>query len=192
VDAAMLAGGHRRGAAGCVVVERSLHAEFVERLLEAVGRLRVGDPLDEAANVGPLPGAAQYQSVRSYLEIARREGCTAACGGTASHPEGGYFIDPTVYDDVDPHSRIATDEILGPVLAVVRARDLDHAVALAHGTGRGGTAAVFTCDVQRALAFGRRVAAQAVHVNPQDGQLDAGDATAADFFTDVKTVHVGP
>jgi acyl-CoA reductase-like NAD-dependent aldehyde dehydrogenase len=206
VRGAMLSTGQRCTATSRAIVVGERHDEFGERLSAAVEGLVVGDPFDEATDVGPLASAAQHQTVRSYLEIARRAGHRLACGGGATDPQDGYYVDPTVYLDVDPGSRIARDEIFGPVLAVMRARDLDAALAIANASEYGLSASVFTRDLGAALAFARRVHAGVVHVNgetagaepqvPFGGMKSSSSHSreqgkaALEFFTDVKTVYL--
>jgi alpha-ketoglutaric semialdehyde dehydrogenase len=173
VRGAMLATGQRCTATSRAIVVGERYAEFVERLLAAVGELVVGDPLDEATDVGPLASATQHQTVRSYLEIARRQRHRLACGGGVSHPADGYFVEPTVYVDVEPNSRIGREEIFGPVLAVMRARDLDEALAIANASEYGLSASVFTADLGAALAFARRIQAGVVHVNGETAGASA-------------------
>jgi acyl-CoA reductase-like NAD-dependent aldehyde dehydrogenase len=206
VRGAMFSTGQRCTATSRSIVVEDVFDAFVERLLVRVEGLRVGDPADDTVDLGPLASADQHRSVLDYLDVARGEGLVAACGGTAGAPEDGYFVDPTVYVDVPPNARIAREEIFGPVLAVIRARDAVHALALANDTEYGLAASVFTRDLAAALDFARRAAAGVVHVNGETagaephvpfGGMKASSShsreqgrAAREFFTDIKTIYV--
>jgi len=205
VRGAMLSTGQRCTATSRAIVVDEARAEFVQKLLERVGRLRVSDPEGEATDVGPLASAEQYRSVCAYLELARAEGCTPACGGTANAREDGYFVAPTVYLDVDRDARIAREEIFGPVLCVLFARDLDDALELANDTPFGLSASIFTRDLAAALEFSRRIEAGVVRINGETagvephvpfGGVKASSShsreqgrAAREFFTNVKTIY---
>jgi aldehyde dehydrogenase (NAD+) len=206
VRGAMLSTGQRCTATSRAIVVGDCYDEFVERLIAAVNALVVGDPLDESTDVGPVASAAQHQTVRSYLEIARREGLRLACGGSASDPADGYYVEPTVYGDVDPGSRVARDEIFGPVLAVIRAANLDDALEIANASEYGLSASVFTRELNVALDFARRIECGVVHINGETagaepqvpfGGMKASSShsreqgkAAVEFFTDVKTIYL--
>jgi 1-pyrroline-5-carboxylate dehydrogenase len=111
---------------------------------ERTKNLRVGDPRDPATQVGPVADARQYAKVNSYVALGRKEARLVA-GGTGEDSVG-YFIQPTVFADVSPESRLATEEIFGPVLAMFQARDFDHALELANNTEFGLTGGVYARD----------------------------------------------
>lgn len=206
VRGAMLSSGQRCTATSRAIVVRELCDAFAERVAAVVGELVVGDPLDERTDVGPLASAAQHAGVRGYLEVAAQEGLQLVCGGGTSDPAGGYYVEPTVYRDVPPASRLAREEIFGPVLAITPADSFDAALALANDTEFGLSASIFTRDLDRALAFSRRAEVGIVHVNGETagaephvpfGGMKASSShsreqgkAAAHFFTDVKTVYV--
>jgi aldehyde dehydrogenase (NAD+) len=205
VRGAMFSTGQRCTATSRAIVVEEIADRFAEALLARVAALRVGDPADETVDVGPLASAEQYRSVSAALEQARDEGLEAACGGTASAPEEGYFVAPTVYLDVDPGLKTAREELFGPILAVIRARDPEHALALANDTPFGLSASVFTRDLRTALDFAGRMQAGVVHVNgetagaephvPFGGMKGSSSHSreqgkaAREFFTDVKTIY---
>ena len=129
-----------------IVVDR-VHDALVERVVARTKSLKVGDPADPESQVGPLTGADAFEKTRSYVEIGRKEGKVVAGGARVG--DKGYFFAPTVVDDVAPDARLATEEIFGPVLAVIRARDWDDALEIANGTEYGLTGAVFSRDAKR-------------------------------------------
>jgi aldehyde dehydrogenase (NAD+) len=208
VRGAMFSTGQRCTATSRAIVVEEIADAFQEKLLARVATLRVGDPADEAVELGPLASAEQHESVRGWLESARAEGLTPAAGGTASPPLEGYFVAPTVYLDVDPASRIACEELFGPILAVLRAPDRDAAIALANDTRFGLSASIFTRDLGAALEFADRIEAGVVHINGETagaephvpfGGMKASSShsreqgrTAREFFTDVKTIYAEP
>jgi acyl-CoA reductase-like NAD-dependent aldehyde dehydrogenase len=140
--------------------------EFLRRLRAEVERLRVGDPLADGVDMGPLAYAAHYERVRACVAAGVAEGATLVTGG--DRPAGlarGYFLAPTVFADVDPGMSLAREEIFGPVLSVLRWRELDEVVELANGLRYGLTANVWTRDLSAALALAHRIEAGYVWVN---------------------------
>lgn len=141
-----------------VIVTRKRHDELAEALGAAMSALRVGDPFDEAVNMGPLASARQRERVESYIAAGKSGGARLITGGgRPAHLDRGFFVEPTVFADVDNSSVIATEEIFGPVLAVIAAEDEDHAVALANDNPYGLNASVFTTDVDRAYRVARKL-----------------------------------
>ncbi len=160
--------GQSCGSTSRLLVHRSLHDEFVERLSRAVGALRTGPPTSEGTDVGSIVHRAQFDKVMSYLKVAAEEGLHLVVGGRApDDPEltGGLFVLPTVYDDVPSSSRLMREEIFGPVLVVVPFDDYGDAIRIANDVAYGLTASVFTRDLSTALAFARDVEAGYVWVN---------------------------
>ncbi|MCQ8783742.1 betaine-aldehyde dehydrogenase [Mangrovibrevibacter kandeliae] len=142
-----------------VFVERPVRAEFVERLVERTRRIRLGDPLDEATQMGPLVSRAQYERVLGYMQLGVKEGATLACGGGAARLQGmgdGLFVEPTVFTDVQDHMRIAGEEIFGPVMSVLDFDSEEEAITRANASEMGLAAGVFTEDIRR----GHRVVAK--------------------------------
>ncbi|WP_439678409.1 aldehyde dehydrogenase [Embleya sp. MST-111070] len=149
-----------------IVVSRTREAELLDRMAEMVGSLNIGDPADPATHVGPLVSARQRESVEGYIDIGRREGAEVLVGG--NRPAGldrGWFVEPTVFVDVDPSMRIAREEIFGPVLSVIGFDGEDEAVAIANDSDYGLNGSVFTTDPEHALAVARRIRTGTVELN---------------------------
>jgi aldehyde dehydrogenase (NAD+) len=141
-----------------VIVTEKRHDEMVDSLSAAMGRLVVGDPFDDTTQMGPLASALQRERVEGYIAKGRSEGAVLATGGgRPAHLDRGFFIEPTVFARVDNASTIATEEIFGPVLSIIAARDETHAVELANDSPFGLNASVFTSDVDRAYAVARQL-----------------------------------
>ncbi len=154
-------------AASRLLVQESVHDVFVEKLLAEVARLRLGDPLDDETTIGPLVSEDQLQRIQSYVEIGASCG-TLLTGGKRpdnQYLSRGWFFEPTVFDRVDPASRLACEEIFGPVLSILTFRDVDEAIALANSTIFGLVAGCWTSSLQTALRFSRNVRAGGIWVN---------------------------
>jgi aldehyde dehydrogenase (NAD+) len=148
-----------------VVADRRVHAELVERLAIRMREVSVG-AWHEPVQMGPLINARQHARVLDYMRLGRDEGADLVTGGGV--PKGlqaGFFVEPTLFDQVEPGMRIAQEEIFGPVLSVLTVQDEDEAVAVANGTRYGLVASVWTQDVGRAVRMSRRLQAGQVHVN---------------------------
>ncbi|SNS96386.1 aldehyde dehydrogenase [Rhodococcoides kyotonense] len=147
-----------------ILVPRNQKSVYTDAITSMVAGLQVGDPMDEATFFGPLVSARQRDRVLSLIDQARSEGGTITTGGHA--PEGvGYFVQPTVFADVDNTSTIARQEVFGPVLSIIAYDELDHAVALTNDSdyGLGGT--VWTSDQDRGIDVARRVETGSFGVN---------------------------
>jgi aldehyde dehydrogenase (NAD+) len=149
-----------------IVVTRARHDEMVEALSERFGRVRVGDPFDEKTQMGPLAARRQRERVEGYIAKGVEEGAMlAAGGGRPKHLERGWFIEPTVFANVDNSSTIAQEEIFGPVLSVIPAADERDAVRIANETVYGLNSSVFTSDPDRARAVAGQLRAGTVGMN---------------------------
>jgi betaine-aldehyde dehydrogenase len=149
-----------------VIVSRSRHDKMVSALAAAVQRMRVGDPFDTNVDVGPLATARQRERVEHYIEQGAAEGASLATGGgRPKHLQRGFFVEPTVFGNVDNRSTIAQEEIFGPVLCVIPADNEAHAIALANDTLYGLNASVFTRDANRAFHVARQLRAGTVGQN---------------------------
>ncbi|WP_110207118.1 aldehyde dehydrogenase [Nocardioides daejeonensis] len=140
-----------------VILPRNRHDEMVELLADRFAKVRVGDPFDPDVQMGPLATELQRERVEGYIAIGKEEGAVlAGGGGRPKHLDRGWYVEPTVFGNVDNSSRIAQEEIFGPVLTVIPARDEADAVRLANDTIFGLNSSVFTNDPDRA----REVATQ--------------------------------
>ncbi|OBB17637.1 aldehyde dehydrogenase [Mycolicibacterium setense] len=141
-----------------IVVSRGRHDEFVDALASVFGGMTLGNPFDEQTQMGPLAMRRQRDRVESYIAKGIAEGATlAAGGGRPVHLDRGWYIEPTVFGNVDNSSTIARDEIFGPVLSVIPAADECDAVAIANDSIYGLNASVFTNDMERAIDVSRRL-----------------------------------
>lgn len=139
--------GQKCSACSRAIVHEAVYDDFLERLVAATERMRLGPPRDPDTQMGAVVSEQQYQTVLKYIEIGKGEGRVVAGGGPYDGP--GWTIAPTIIADVAPGARIEQEEIFGPVLAVIRARDFDHALEIANDTEFGLTGGVFTSDPAR-------------------------------------------
>lgn len=141
-----------------VVVPRHRHDQVVEGLAAALGTVRVGDPFDPATEMGPMSMRRQLARVEDFIASGKAEGLTLATGG--GRPAGlnsGFYIEPTVFGDAPPNARVAREEIFGPVITVIPARDEEDAIAIANATEFGLNNSVFTTDPERFMQVARRL-----------------------------------
>src|SRR5438093_3291190 len=146
--------GQRCTATSRAVVVNEIADEFVERIAERAGSMRIGDGSDPKTEMGPSVDESQFKTVLDYLNIGREDGATLVCGGERATGNGldkGYFVRPTVFDHVTPDMRIAREEIFGPVLSVMRVKDFDEAMQVANDTGVGLGSSIYTTDAARRL-----------------------------------------
>jgi betaine-aldehyde dehydrogenase len=141
-----------------IVVTRKRHDELLDALCASFGSLKVGDPFDPATQMGPVAMGRQRDRIEKLIATGKSEGATLATGGgRPKHLDRGFFIEPTVFGNVDNHSTIAREEIFGPVLSVIPARDEAHAVEIANDTVYGLNNSVFTSDPDKAYAVARQL-----------------------------------
>jgi betaine-aldehyde dehydrogenase len=185
----------------------SVHDEVLERLVTRLRSIRIGHPLDPGTEMGCLVSQAQYDKVTSYIQKGHEDGARLVTGGgRPADPalQGGFFVEPTVFADVDMSMRIAREEIFGPVLSVLRWNDLDDVVAQANDVPYGLTGAVWTKDLQTALSVADRLDTGYVWVNgsgshflgaPFSGHKNSGTDSEEGIeellsYTQSKTVNI--
>lgn len=150
-----------------MIVPAALRDEAVDLVREEVAALTVGDPMERSTRIGPLVSAAQRSSVRGYIDGAVADGHTLVAGGSEA-PEGlprGWYVRPTVFADVDRASKLAQEEVFGPVLAMITAQDEDDAVAIANDSAFGLSGAVWSADESRARSVAARMETGQVDIN---------------------------
>lgn len=184
-------------------VEDKIYDEFVEKSVARARRRQVGDPMDPATEQGPQIDGVQFQKVMSYIDAGKREGAELLAGGNRVGDKGN-FIEPTVFADVKDDMKIAREEIFGPVMSIMKFRDLDEVIARANNTTYGLAAAVWTRDIGKALAISNNVKAGTIWVNcfdvfdaaaPFGGYKQSGIGRemgeyALQQYTEVKTVTI--
>jgi len=149
-----------------IVVPRPRHDAMVEALAAELGAMRVGDPFDPSSDLGPLSSERHRDSVERYIEIGQAEGARLVLGGgRPAHLDRGYYVEPTLFADVDNSSTIGQEEIFGPVLSVIAAADDDDAIRIANDTIFGLNATIFTNDDERFQHLARRIRAGTVGQN---------------------------
>jgi acyl-CoA reductase-like NAD-dependent aldehyde dehydrogenase len=190
-----------------IIVAEAIYDAFVERLIERVKTITIGDPLDPATDFGPVISAQARDRILGYIDSGKAEGATLAYGGGV--PDGprferGFWVEPTIFTDVRNDMTIAREEIFGPVLAVIRAEDTDQAIRIANDTEYGLSAGVWSTDDQRALDVARQIEAGTVWVNdwhmvnaayPFGGYKQSGlgrelGPHAFDEYTEEKFIHI--
>jgi aldehyde dehydrogenase (NAD+) len=187
-----------------ILVQESVYDEFCERMVDRSKTLKIGDPLDEKTYIGPVISQKQMNSIMGYIEAGKSEGATLKSGGDRVGTKG-FFLEPTVFTNVDNSMKIAREEIFGPVAAVIRFKDEDDAIRIANDSDFSLAAGVWTKDVARAHIMAQRLHAGTVWINTY-GQSDTrlpwgglgGDSgmgrdlgeTALDNYTDKKTIWV--
>jgi 1-pyrroline-5-carboxylate dehydrogenase len=148
VQAAFGFSGQKCSACSRAIVDEKVYDVFVQRVKERVARIRVGDPAANA-DMGPVVNEGAMKSILEYMEIGKKEGRLIAGGGRAAEAGPGYYLQPTVLADVAPKARIAQEEIFGPVLAILKARGFEDALAIANNTEFGLTGAVYTSSAEK-------------------------------------------
>jgi aldehyde dehydrogenase (NAD+) len=148
-------------------VQDTVYDTFVERLGAKVAARKLGDPFDAATEMGPQVDKAQFDKILSYIDKGKEQGARVVTGGER-HGNKGFFVKPTVFADVEDHMAIACDEIFGPVLSVIKFKDIDEVIHRANTTDYGLAAAVWTRDIGKAHAIADRVRAGTVWVNCYD------------------------
>ena len=148
-----------------ILVEKKIYSKFVEAMTEKAKRIKLGAPLDRDTKMGPLVSKEQYDRVTSYMEIGKKEAKTAIGGGRAKGFSKGFYVEPTIFYDVDNSARIAREEIFGPVASVIPFENEADAIKIANDTPYGLAGAVWTRDIYKAFRIVKSMRAGIIWVN---------------------------
>ncbi|HAJ56438.1 MAG TPA: aldehyde dehydrogenase [Candidatus Omnitrophica bacterium] len=152
-----------------LIVEEKIYDKFLELLVAKTKKLKIGDPADPATDIGPLITEKQKKRVLDYISIGKKEARLVVGGGVPAGLNKGYFVEPAIFADVRNDSRIAQEEIFGPVLCVLKAKDADEAVRIANDTDYGLAGMLWTKDLARATSIARSLRCGTVWVNTFGG-----------------------
>lgn len=211
---ATISGGLRSTGQKCtatsrVFVQKGVYEPFKAKLLDKVSRLNIGDGLAADTWMGPCASEKQFNTVLSYIKKGIEEGASLLCGGGRAEQAGlqdGYYVQPTIFEDVTPGMTIAREEIFGPVLALIQVESLEEALALANDVPFGLSASIFTKNIGHMLSFINEIETGLVRINAESAGVELqapfggmkessshsreqGQA-AIEFFTSIKTVFV--
>jgi acyl-CoA reductase-like NAD-dependent aldehyde dehydrogenase len=211
VNGAMMSTGQKCTATSRAIVDRKIADRFTETLAERIGTLKVGNPLEDGIQIGPLISEEAAERVAGEIDRAKSSGSTLLTGGGRVSSDGngrGHFVAPSLFGNVAPDSRLGQEELFGPVLGVIPVDGLDEGIAVANNVRFGLSASLFTRDLGRAMTFAREIQAGVVHVNSEtagaEPQVPFGGMkgsssysreqgkSAREFFTQVKTVYLDP
>jgi len=201
--------GQRCTATSRIIVQKGVYREFIDRYVDRAKRLKVGNGLDETIDMGPAVNENQLKTDLKYVEIGQAEGAKLVCGGNRLDKgdyQYGWFMEPTVFIDVDHKMRIAQEEIFGPVVSIIPCDGLEDAIGIANGIEYGLSSALYTKDVNKAFAAIRDLYAGITYINaptigaevhlPFGGVKATGNGHreggigAVDFYTEWKSVYV--
>jgi acyl-CoA reductase-like NAD-dependent aldehyde dehydrogenase len=201
--------GQRCTATSRIIVQKGIYGDFIERYVERAKHLKVGNGLDETVEMGPAINENQLKTDLSYVDIGKAEGARLKCGGNRldkGEYQNGYFMEPTVFVDVDPKMRIAQEEVFGPVVSIIPCDDLEDAIEIANGIEYGLSSALYTKDVNRAFKAMRDLDAGITYINaptigaevhlPFGGVKATGNGHregglgAIEFYSEWKSIYV--
>jgi acyl-CoA reductase-like NAD-dependent aldehyde dehydrogenase len=201
--------GQRCTATSRIIVQKGIYAEFIEQYVERAKALKVGNGMDETVEMGPAINENQLKTDLSYVDIGKAEGARLKCGGNRldkGEYQNGYFMEPTVFVDVDRKMRIAQEEIFGPVVSIIPCDDLEDAIEIANGIEYGLSSALYTKDVNKAFVAMRDLDAGITYINaptigaevhlPFGGVKQTGNGHregglgAIDFYSEWKSIYV--
>jgi aldehyde dehydrogenase (NAD+) len=206
-DGAFGSTGQRCTATSRVIAHQSTKDELVERLAAFAKKIKIGPGLDETVDMGPAVDESQWQTDFDYIDVGKNEGARLVVGGgKPKDVPDGYYVEPTIFDQVDPKMRIFREEIFGPVLSVATATSFEEALQSANSVEYGLTTSIFTKDIDRVMHFIDDVETGMVHINEPtiggEAQLPFGGIKATgvgdremseeglNFFTELKTVFI--
>lgn len=198
--------GQKCTATSRVIVQNDIYEQFKEKLLEKTAEITVGDGVDSQTWMGPCVNQSQLDTVLSYIEKGKEEGADLLYGGNKVDGQNGYFVEPTVFDNVTPDMTIAREEIFGPVLALMRVESMEEAIELANDSEYGLSASIFTTNIGNMLSFIDDMDAGLVRVNAESAGVELQapfggmkqssshsreqGRAAIEFYTSIKTVFV--
>jgi aldehyde dehydrogenase (NAD+) len=213
VDGAVWGGfgttGQRCTAASRVIVQRGIYSQFLDKFVDRVRQIKIGDGLDETTTMGPQINEQQVKTTEKYVAIGKNEGAKLLKGGhrleSAAHAHG-WFHEPTIFADVNPKMRVAQEEIFGPVVSVIPCESFEHAIEIANGVVYGLSTSIYTHDVNRAFIAMRDLYTGITYVNAPtigaevhlpfggtkatgNGHREGGQG-AIDFYSEWKSVYV--
>jgi aldehyde dehydrogenase (NAD+) len=160
--------GQRCTAASRLIVHEKIYEKFLSSFVERARRLRLGNGLKPSTDVGPLVNESQMKKVLDYIEIGKKEGAKVVTGGrrcVKGECKKGYFIEPTVFTEVSPRMRIAKEEIFGPVVVVIKVKNLFEAIEVANSTQYGLSSSIYTRDVTNSAIAERELDCGIVYIN---------------------------
>lgn len=204
--------GQRCTATSRIILLKGIADQFVEMLVEKVKKLKVGNPLNQENQMGPVIGEKAMERILNYIEIGKKEGAELLVGGyrlTEGDLGNGYFVAPTIFRGVTPEMTIAQEEIFGPVISIMEVDTYEEALEWANNIGYGLSSTIYTNDMEKAMHFIDNINAGLTHVNmmtmysepqfPFGGVKSTGlggfreqGSVGIDFFTEWKTVYIKP
>ncbi len=187
-----------------LILSYKIHDEFIGSMVEKMKRMKIGNPMDKDTDIGPLVSERQQQRVLYYIGVGKKEGARLVYGGNVPGGLTGYFIEPTLFDNVTNDMRIAREEIFGPVLSVIKVKDEQEAIAVANNSSYGLAGGVWSKDRDKALSIANKLRAGTVWVNewhllndraPFGGYKQSGigrelGSEGLKEFTELKHIHI--
>ncbi len=187
-----------------LILPEKIHDTFVERMIEKMKKMKIGDPMQKDTDVGPLVSEKQQKRVLEYIEIGKKEGATLAYGGGVPEGLNGFFVEPTLFTNVTNNMRIAQEEIFGPVLAVIKVKDEAEAIKVANDSVYGLAGGVWSSNPDKAMNVAKQLRAGTVWINewhllndfvPFGGYKQSGigrelGIEGVKAYTELKHIHV--
>ena len=209
ISGAFRSTGQKCTATSRVIIEASVYETFKEKLVEKTKEITVGNGLQDGIWMGPSASEGQLNTVLSYIEKGKEEGARLLFGGnrlTGAEYDKGFYVEPTIFDNVTSDMTIAQEEIFGPVIALIQVNSMEDALALANDVQYGLSASIFTTNISNMLSFIEDMEAGLVRINAESAGVELqapfggmkqssshsreqGEA-AKEFFTSIKTVFV--
>lgn len=210
ISGAFRSTGQKCTATSRVIVEKEIYDLFKDKLIEETKKITIGDGLEEGTWMGPCASESQFKTITEYLEIGKREATLIYGGEVLKDNEyaNGYYVTPTIFEDVEVNMRIFQEEIFGPVIALVKVNDINEAIEVANETKYGLSASIFTTNIGAMLEFIEEINAGLVRINAETagvelqapfggmkassfGTREQGES-AKEFYTEIKTVFIKP